>query len=114
MTSPAQFDSGLQPERTVLAWRRTVLSLAVAGLVGLRLLPESLGTASAFLCLIFLGVTAALHGVVERRFRRTYAELLAGRSVSSAGPVLLAAAVLVVACALGGAWWVIASGTSGS
>ena len=114
MISPARFDPGLQPERTLLAWRRTVLSLAVGGLVGLRMLPESLGTLSVFFCLTVLGATVALHIVAERRCRRTYAELLASRPLSSAGPVLLAASILVTACALGGAWWVIACGTSGS
>src|SRR5690606_41255898 len=32
------FDSGLQPERTALAWQRTWLSIALALLVGTRLL----------------------------------------------------------------------------
>lgn len=41
MSSPT--DVGLQAERTSLAWRRTALSVTVASLVGLRLLPPELG-----------------------------------------------------------------------
>ncbi len=37
------FDSGLQPERTALAWRRTALALVVAAVVGMRVLPTVLG-----------------------------------------------------------------------
>lgn len=111
MTPPVIFDAGLQPERTLLAWRRTLLSLAVAGLVGLRMLPERLGSASALLSLAVLGSALLLQLFAERRSRRTYAELLAGRSVPPAGGLLLAVAALVALCGFGAAWWVIASGT---
>lgn len=56
MTS-ALFDPGLQPERTRLAWRRTVAALTLAALVSLRLLPPALGTWA--LAVAWAGVLAA-------------------------------------------------------
>lgn len=37
------YDRGLQPERTLLAWRRTTLSVGVAGAVGVRVTAGDLG-----------------------------------------------------------------------
>jgi Domain of unknown function (DUF202) len=41
---PGPWDPGLQPERTQLAWRRTVAAVAVGALVSLRVLPPVLGS----------------------------------------------------------------------
>ncbi len=42
-THDGHFDPGLQPERTSLAWRRTVLSIVAGSLVSARLLHTSVG-----------------------------------------------------------------------
>lgn len=43
MTLPP-FDPGLQPERTELSWRRTLLAISLGALVLLRLLPDVFGS----------------------------------------------------------------------
>ena len=61
-------DPGLQVERTVLAWRRTTLSLAVATLVISRLTFTSVG-ASTVVPTLLVGAGLLWVGVVLRRRR---------------------------------------------
>lgn len=53
-----QFDPGLQPERTQLAWRRTALSLAIGSLIAARVLPVIFGS-GAWVIPGIVGVTLA-------------------------------------------------------
>ena len=71
------FDSGLQPERTALAWRRTGLALTAGSLVAVRVLPVALG--SWALVPAGLGVIAAVLILVlaHRRHVTTTRDLLA-------------------------------------
>lgn len=76
MTETSQvFDSGLQPERTALAWRRTLLSLAVAFLAGGRILLDQLGVWSYAIAGVGLAVVAVLAISTERRYRLTHRHL---------------------------------------
>lgn len=73
------FDSGLQPERTALAWRRTALAIAVGALVAVRLLPELFGVwsiipAGAGLVLAVIILVAAHHRYRAHHTRLTNAE----------------------------------------
>ena len=61
------FDPGLQPERTELAWRRTILSLAVGSLVAMRLLPALFGHAIWIIPGILGLVISGLLSVAARR-----------------------------------------------
>lgn len=65
MTAPR--DPGLQPERTQLAWRRTLLALAVGALISIRLLPDVLGGWSITFGLGGVGVAALLWVLARRR-----------------------------------------------
>ncbi|WP_200331693.1 DUF202 domain-containing protein [Leucobacter sp. L43] len=82
MTEPAR-DPGLQPERTSLAWRRTALACATAGIVSMRLLQAVFGTWS--FALGVTGVVLALAiGMWDRR--RWARSVLASRARASGGP----------------------------
>ncbi|AUG28274.1 DUF202 domain-containing protein [Microbacterium hominis] len=89
------FDPGLQPERTLLAWRRTLLTIGGAGLIALRLLPSALGPWALPVPLAIIATAVALHLLSERRFRHTYRELTANRVVPTVGMLTLVLAGLV-------------------
>jgi uncharacterized membrane protein YidH (DUF202 family) len=95
-------DAGLQPERTRLAWRRTVLALTVGGVVALRALPPVLGTWGVGLAVagmvagVLIGVAAA------RREARVASALQAVGPLPSSGALLAAVAALVALGALAG------------
>lgn len=74
------FDHGLQPERTALAWRRTALALIVASLIGIRILPLTLGAWAAVPA--GFGILAALLVLVlsHRRHRVVHETLVTSAS----------------------------------
>lgn len=83
-----QLDAGLQPERTTLAWQRTVLSLTVASAVSLRLLVPPLGVWG-----VAIGVGGTFAGLglavlARRRGARVAAALRTGTPMPDAGLML--------------------------
>ncbi|MGT2426089.1 DUF202 domain-containing protein [Amnibacterium kyonggiense] len=92
-------DPGLQPERTELSWRRTLLSLAVAALVSVRVLPPVLGDWTVLTGL--LGVLlAAVLGLLARRRHALVDAVFRGRAPATAmpgGALLLGVALLTTA-----------------
>jgi len=72
------FDPGLQPERTALAWRRSSMSLTIAGLVSARVLPHFWGTSG----LLVGGAGVAMSLIImifgHRRYRTHHHRLSAG------------------------------------
>lgn len=100
-------DPGLQPERTSLAWNRTLLALVVAGLLLLRWVPRH-GWFPLVLVLLTL-VTALVIAVGQaRRYRRAARGIRDGRIEAdvvgvlgaTAGVAVLGALALVVILAL--------------
>ncbi|GAA1427996.1 hypothetical protein GCM10009616_06590 [Microlunatus lacustris] len=95
------FDPGLQPERTELAWRRTLLALAVGGIFALRLLPGTLGAWSIGAALAGLVLTGLLWVLAGRRARTTRSALLHDHQLPGAGLLLLLANLITVGALLG-------------
>jgi uncharacterized membrane protein YidH (DUF202 family) len=70
MTRPSGADPGLQPERTGLAWRRTILALIAGAPLVPRLFPRLLGGWGLGAGVLALAVAVTLCVLSERRFRR--------------------------------------------
>lgn len=104
MSSRSLFDSGLQPERTELAWRRTALAIGIGSLLSLRVLPAAVGDPAwgavwlapgivglAFAVLLWVGARA--------RHRRLTRALLADRPEDVPGSgLMLLLALFVIGC----------------
>ncbi|WP_432482467.1 DUF202 domain-containing protein [Kineococcus esterisolvens] len=109
----AVFDAGLQPERTALAWRRTALSLVVAGLGAARLLLPHLGVGAVVLGLAAAGTGVGVHVLASRRVRRATARLLAAGDLdhpAAAGHLIAATAAACTLLGLGGLVLVVLHG----
>jgi uncharacterized membrane protein YidH (DUF202 family) len=96
-------DPGLQPERTRLAWRRTVLAMTVVAMLTVRL-SLSLGVAGALLAALAL---AGWVGVVAVTYRRIGA--MSQPRPGAAGRALPLSALATVGYAVLGALLVLSS-----
>ncbi|WP_156760631.1 DUF202 domain-containing protein [Microbacterium karelineae] len=103
MTSHEIFDPGLQPERTLLAWRRTCLAFALASLIGARFTIDALGVFAVVVGILGAGLAAAAYFAAAFGYQRAQRALHAhGGSGTTGMPIALAtgAALLVgLACA---------------
>lgn len=93
MTAPR--DPGLQPERTELAWRRTLLALAVGALISVRLLPAVLGDWTIAVGLGGVLAAGILWVLARRRSRSAAAAFRHDAAAMPGGALLLALTVLV-------------------
>lgn len=100
-TTPELFDKGLQPERTLLAWRRTCLSFAVGSLIAARFTVELVGVVAIILGILGAGLSVAAYFLTASGYRRANVALARGGALPyGAWPMLLATAATL---ALGGA-----------
>ena len=102
MTGSRLFDSGLQPERTALAWRRTALTLAVGAIVSFRLLAPVLNLWSIPVGVAGLLLSATTWILAGRRAHRVQAALLnPSEPLPSGGLPLLLTLIVTSAAVLG-------------
>lgn len=105
MTLPPPRDPGLQPERTMLAWRRTALALVVIAAVATRYLAVELGPAAAALggCGILLATIAVASAQLRfRRVLRGFASADArDAALPTAGRTLAVTALAALVIAIG-------------
>lgn len=99
------FDEGLQPERTMLAWRRTCLSFAVGSLIAARFTVELVGVFAILLGVLGAGLSVAAYFLTASGYRRVAAALVRGEDALpySGWPMLLATVAtlaLGTACAI--------------
>ncbi len=100
MTTPDMFNSGLQSERTLLAWRRTAISLLVGSLLSYRILGPVIGWWSIVVGTLGLVVTAAIWLLARRRSRRSAGALTSGGLLPGGGLLLFLGGSVTVAAAV--------------
>lgn len=107
------YDAGLQPERTLLSWRRTCLALAVVSAALARYAGEALG--------FTLAVTLGAGGVIgagwayvraTARYRRVHARLVREDTLAGDGLALAVAAGSLLLVGIGAASYVVGVGIS--
>lgn len=109
VTDEDVFDRGLQPERTLLAWRRTTLSAAVIGAVGVRVMAGELGWPVVIVGGLAVGLSLLAYLSAGRRYRHVHAHLLRTNTHAGTGwpQVLLTAATML--CGLAALLWAVTS-----
>lgn len=88
------FDRGAQPERTLLAWGRTCLALAVVVAVLVKVLAEAVDPVAIGLTVFGLALPLATWLLAVARYRRVHRELTRPGSTLPAGGAAMAAATL--------------------
>lgn len=112
MTSASKmpFDPGLQPERTLLAWRRTCLAAAVASAVVVRFAGETIGVVAAVLGIA--GVATAAIGYIRAsvRYRRAHDSLTRTGELAIDGLSLALVTLTLLLISAGAAAYVVGTG----
>ena len=106
--SDRPFDPKLQPERTLLAWRRTALALGVGSAVGARLTLPVLGAGAVVLGLAGAAAAFAAYVSASRRYHRSHRSLTAGDGLPTGGAPLALVAATAGALSVGALVYVVA------
>lgn len=102
------WDTGLQPERTRLAWQRTALSLLGAGLVIARFVGHHRVAMGVAIAAAACGLAAVIGVLSTRRYRRAN-ERLGAHSPLQGGAAYLVTTLAFLVVGLGAALYVLVS-----
>jgi uncharacterized membrane protein YidH (DUF202 family) len=108
VTVDAPFDRGLQPERTLLAWRRTALALAVGSVLGARLALPVLGALAVVVGLLGAAAAITAYTAASVRYRRSHRALVAGEALPGGAAPLAALAIAAGLIGLAALGYVVA------
>jgi len=94
----AYFDQGLQPERTLLAWKRTILLLGVGTAVGARFTLEQGGWVSLTAGILGLFLAGVSYFAAIARYSNANRRLLEFQAILSGGALfaLVASAMILL------------------
>lgn len=108
--SDAPFDTGLQAERTLLAWRRTCLAVAVACAVVVRFASEAIGPIAVVVGIA--GIVGAAVGYIRAssRYRRAHDGLISGDELPIDGLALASVSFALLLAGIGAGVYVIGVG----
>lgn len=104
------FDVGLQPERTLLAWRRTCLALGLASAVIVRFAAAAIGLPAVFLGLTGIAFSTASYILATTRYRRVHRRLHHDGHTGSDGRALLFMTLAVLVIGTGCVLFIVGEG----
>ncbi|MGF3056024.1 DUF202 domain-containing protein [Microbacterium sp. YY-01] len=105
----APFDAGLQPERTLLAWRRTALALGLGGVAATRFTAHELGIAAVGAGIAGLVMAVVAYLLASARYSRVHRHLSGGSMYPSGGRSIIALAAAAFFVGLAGLSYVVGS-----
>lgn len=101
MTDQEPWDRALQPERTALAWRRSVLAILIGSAAAMRIFPPVVGLWSLSIGIVGVLVSTALWVASAARLRRIDRSLRAERPLPGGLLLAMLAAAVMAAAAAG-------------
>ncbi|MHA7275323.1 DUF202 domain-containing protein [Arthrobacter sp. Hz1] len=100
MSSAKPADTGLQPERTSLAWGRTLLALVICGVLFVRWVPQH-GWFALILITALLAAALGIYVSQRVRYRRSLKGMGSGVLAADVAAVLVTSAVVMAVGAAG-------------
>lgn len=103
----AFFDQGLQPERTLLAWKRTILLLAVGSAVGARLTFEEGGWISVAVGVIGLVLAGVSYLAAIARYKFSNKRLIEFQEFLSGGAIFALVSFAMATLTILAFWYLV-------